>query len=389
MRFLTINFYTSKEVNLWKDNGGIPFALSKYYGYESRYVYLNKHGITTNSLYEKYAEIDSIDSGNSNIINYFNILKYIYKNIKYYDVYNFYELGIIGILSIFVARIKNPEIIIYNKLDMGKSIFRELTQNKSLVRKLKNYILAKLTKNIDLYTVETKMYVNALNNLERFNGRIKYLPNGYFSDLVEIDKNIKKEKIILTVGRLGSPKKNTEMLVSAIKNIEPEKLKGWKVYLVGPMTEEFKKWFDKEIENKPYLQELFVITGNISDKKELYTLYARSSVFVLSSRFEGSPLVVPEALYFACYPIITNCYDAVYEVINDSNNGFGKIIENENAISLQSAIEEVLNGNIDYLDKGCQASKFVQKNFDWRFIVAQLDKYIKEMSENRLYVKRN
>ena len=52
-----------------------------------------------------------------------------------------------------------------------------------------------------------------LNKIERFKNRIKYLPNGYFGDLIKIDKDIKKEKIILTVGRLGTLQKNTEMLV--------------------------------------------------------------------------------------------------------------------------------------------------------------------------------
>lgn len=377
MRFLTINFYTSKEANLWKDNGGIPYALSRYYGYKSRYVYLDKHGIVKNEEYEKYVELDAIKSGNNTLINYFNILNYIYKNANNFDVFNFYELGIIGILASKLAKIINPKIIVYNKLDMGRAIFIELTRNNSVKRKIKNFLLGKLTSCIDLYTVETYAYVENLNKIERFKNRIKYLPNGFFSNLVELEKDIKKEKIILTVGRLGTLQKNTEMLVDAIENIEPEKLKNWKIYLVGSMTDEFTKWFNERLNAKPYLKNYFVAAGNISDKKELYTLYAKSSVFVLPSRWESWGLVLTEAMAFSCYPIVTDCCDAFFEMLDSANSNFGKIIPNEDKSALKNAIEEVLDDKVDFKNNGIKAHEFVSENFDWNIVVENLDKYLK------------
>lgn len=377
MRFLTINFYTSKEANLWKDNGGIPYALSRYYGYKSRYVYLDKHGIVKNEEYEKYVELDAIKSGNNTLINYFNILNYIYKNANNFDVFNFYELGIIGILASKLAKIINPKIIVYNKLDMGRAIFIELTRNNSVKRKIKNFLLGKLTSCIDLYTVETYAYVESLNKIERFKNRIKYLPNGFFSNLVELDKDIKKEKIILTVGRLGTLEKNTEMLVEAIENIETEKLKNWKIYLVGSMTDEFTKWFNERLNVKPYLKNYFIVTGNISDKKELYTLYAKSSVFVLPSRCESWGLALTEAMAFGCFPIVTDCCDAFYEILDIANSNFGKIIPTEDKNALINAIEEVLDNKVDYINSGIKAHEFVSENFDWNIVVENLDKYLK------------
>ena len=57
-RFVTINFYNSEEINLWKDNGGIPFSLSKYLRYKSTYVYTGNKNDITNEIYQKYADID-------------------------------------------------------------------------------------------------------------------------------------------------------------------------------------------------------------------------------------------------------------------------------------------------------------------------------------------
>lgn len=377
MRFLTINFYTSKEANLWKDNGGIPYALSRYYGYKSRYVYLDKHGIVKNEEYEKYVELDAIKSGNNTLINYFNILNYIYKNANNFDVFNFYELGIIGILASKLAKIINPKIIVYNKLDMGRAIFIELTRNNSVKRKIKNFLLAKLTTSIDLYTVETQAYVKPLNELERFKNRIKYLPNGYFSDLVDVSESVEKKKIILTVGRLGTVQKNTEMLIEAIENIDPAKLKDWKVYLVGSQTDKFKSWLMKIIECKPYLNSIFITTGNIIDKKELYNIYAKSSVFILPSRWESWGLVLTEAMAFSCYPIVTDCCDAFFEMLDSDNSNFGKIILNEDKNALKSAIEEVLDNKVDYVNNGIKAHEFVSENFDWNIVVEKLNKYLK------------
>lgn len=383
--FVTINFYNSEEVNLWKDNGGIPFSLSKYLGYKSTYVYTGNKNEIINELYQKYADIEYIQRSRNKYITYFNILKYVWQHANDIDILNFYFVRSIGILVSYVAKIKNPQIIVYSKLDLDRPHFLEQTANKTLKRRFKNFIIAYLSRNIDLYTVETEAYVAPLNQLKRFKGKIKYLPNGYFSDLVEIDSNIEKEKIILTVGRLGTYQKNTEMLISAIEDIAPEKLHGWKIYLVGSTTDGFIEWLNKIIVNKPYLKDILVLTGNIGDKKELYTLYARSSVFVLPSRWESWGLVLTEAMSFACFPIVTNCCDAFAEMLD---HDLSLIIPNEDDDELKSYIEKILNNKINYFAKGQELRCFVKEKFDWKIIAIKLDKYFKEIYENRLCNKK-
>ena len=179
------------------------------------------------------------------------------------------------------------------------------------------------------------------------------------------------------MGRLGTLEKNTEMLVEAIENIETEKLKNWKIYLVGSMTDEFTKWFNERLNVKPYLKNYFIVTGNISDKKELYTLYAKSSVFVLPSRCESWGLALTEAMAFGCFPIVTDCCDAFYEILDIANSNFGKIIPTEDKNALINAIEEVLDNKVDYINNGIKAHEFVSENFDWNIVVENLDKYLK------------
>lgn len=144
----------------------------------------------------------------------------------------------------------------------------------------------------DLFTVEAQKYVDELNKLVKFSKKVKYLPNGFFYDVGSIAKNIEKGKIILTVGRLGTYQKNTEMLVNAFFAIDKEKISDWKLFLIGPMTDEFKVWLDKKIGINEFYKDKIVITGNIADKEKLYEMYSRASIFVLPSRFEGFPLVI-------------------------------------------------------------------------------------------------
>lgn len=373
MKFLTIRIDKNiNEQHLYKDVGGIPYALAKYCNYVTNFVYYDFLQRIVDYKYEQYVKLTFIKHSSFKIINLFKFIKFILNESSEYNILNIYHGRALLLFVCFLAKLKNSNIKIYVKLDMNRNAYNKLL-NDDKKNTLKYKFLTFLNKIVDLYTVETKVYVGGLNGIRKFGKKVKYLPNGFFSDLVDIDKNIQKEKIFLTVGRLGTESKNTEMIVSAIENIEPKKLKNWKVYLVGSMTDEFEKWFNVKLQEKPYLNDIFIITGSISDKKELYTLYAKSSVFVLTSRWEGFPLVLPEAMYFGCYPIVTNCFDAVTDIISKS---FGKIIENENIHELQIAIEDVLDEKEAYIEKGKEASLYVQTNFNWHCIVNKLNEYL-------------
>ena len=86
-----------------------------------------------------------------------------------------------------------------------------------------------------------------------FKDKLKLMPNGFDEDLLN-DYNIKikefkeKDNIIITVGRLGTYQKNTELLLQSIENID---LKNWKVYLIGTITDEFKPYIEKFFANNP------------------------------------------------------------------------------------------------------------------------------------------
>ena len=380
-RILTMFWYDDAgEVHLYKDVGGIPYALSKYCGWQATFAYNDANGVIHNADYEKYVKLDRIrfskilERLKLRYIKYFQVIKYVYFNAPNYDAINFYHCHKFINFLCWLAKKRNPKIITYVKLDMGKAGFEKELERQKCCGGVKAW------RNADLFTVETKKYIATLNSLNKFNNKVKYLPNGFFSDLVNIDlSSIKKEKIILTVGRLGTHQKNTELLIEALINIE-DSLADWKIYLVGPMPDSFKIWLNKKLINHQFLKEKIMITGNITDKAELYKIYAKSSVFILPSRYEGFPLVIQEAMHFSCYPIVTTCYNRVNKVIYTAECEFEQI-DKKKENDLSNALKNI--NDLDYLHKGKIAAKFVNENFDWKILAEKLDNYFNTLIQNR------
>lgn len=378
-RILTMFWYDDAgEVHLYKDVGGIPYALAKYCGWQATFAYNDANGVIHNEDYEKYVKLDRIrfpkilEKLKLRYIKYFQVIKYVYFNAPKYDVINFYHCHKFIKFLCWLAKKRNPNIITYVKLDMSKNGFEKELKNNCKRR----------WDFTDLFTVETNKYVDELNELSKFSGKVKYLPNGFFADLEDIDlSKIKKEKIILTVGRLGTYQKNTELLIESLIEIE-DKLNEWIVYLVGPMTEDFKIWLNNRLVDHSKLKNKIVITGNIIDKKELYQIYGKSSIFVLPSRYESWGLVLSEAMYFANYPIVTNCCDAFNEMLCmlcNKKEKYGLIVESENVEALKSAIIYGISHINDNFNSTKIGSDFINKNFNWKIIAHRLENYFDDI----------
>lgn len=375
-RILTMFWYDDVgEVHLYKDVGGIPYALAKYCGWQATFAYNDANGIIHNEDYEKYVKLDRIrfpkilEKLKLRYIKYFQVIKYVYFNAPKYDVINFYHCHKFIKFLCWIAKKRNPDIITYVKLDMSKTGFeKEIKKNSKFIWKY-----------TDLFTVETNKYVENLNKLSKFFNKVKYLPNGFFSDLADIDlSKVKKEKIILTVGRLGTYQKNTELLIETLIESEND-LEDWQVYLVGPMTENFKIWLNNKLADHSKLKNKIVITGNIIDKKELYQIYGKSSIFVLPSRYESWGLVLSEAMYFANYPIVTNCCDAFNEMLCNKKEKYGLIVESENVEALKSAIIYGISHINDNFNSTKIGSDFINKNFNWKIIAHRLENYFDDI----------
>lgn len=203
---------------------------------------------------------------------------------------------------------------------------------------------------------------------------VEYLPNGFYdftgsSQPMQAQNFAAKEKVLLSVGRIGSPEKQNEILLEAFAAVA-DRLPDWRVELVGPVEEGFRAYLQGYREQHPQAYERVSLPGNVPDKKRLYAYYRRAAVFVLTSPREGgTPNVVAEALAHGCYMLTTEI-DAAGDVTDQGRCGQSFPIGDSG--SLRDILLTVCPDGERLQQGGRHAAAYAQRNFDFRRIVARL-----------------
>ena len=160
---------------------------------------------------------------------------------------------------------------------------------------------------------------------------------------IRLKKDFKKEKIILTVGRVDK-NKNQEQIIRSFARIKNNE---WKLIVCGdgPLKSELKDLTTRlNIDNK------VEFTGTV---KNIEDYYERASVFAFSSLSEGYPNVLLEAMNHNCACISTDCPTGPGMLIRHNKNGFLIPSGNENLYDsyLQSLIMDEKLRN-DFVNNG-------------------------------------
>lgn len=378
-RFLTILYYQDiGPQHLYKDAGSIPLGLSKYFGWESTFAYVNFNGEIKDREYEKWVRLIPLKKCGS---AFFTALIFLLLHGHKYDVLNFYHMARVHLLMILAARLGNPKAKIYIKCDMGRPGFEGATKKGKVYHKIVQ-VLGCIGLLPDLCTVETKRYVTLLNQLPLYSGRIQYLPNGFWRDeRIPTDLERRKENIILTVGRLGTPEKNTEQLLESFAEIPVVERKNWKLLLVGSYTQKILEKAKKMIAADLSLKENIVFTGNIDDKKQLNQYYSKAAIFCLPSRSESFGIVLIEAIHHGCFPIVTDCCDAFYDMLD--NGKYGDIVPNENREALTAALRKAMENKAYVVNRGIQGKLYADQYFDWEQIIKKLQNHLADIISKR------
>lgn len=142
----------------------------------------------------------------------------------------------------------------------------------------------------------------------------KIIPNPI---AVEINKKAipKKEKIIIAMGSL-TLQKRFDILIDSVLPIKNHlKKKNWKVEIYG--EGELKSYLEKKIVNHG-LQKIISLKGKTSKP---FDKMKKSSIFLLTSDYEGFPNVLLESMACGCVPISVNCDFGPNEIIKNNFNG--------------------------------------------------------------------
>ena len=377
--FVTI-FIDTENFHLVKDVGQLPYFMYKTEGYNAELVtYKNNKEYPYLNNEVKGLKLSFIPDKGRFLYFELGILSYLWANSKSIDVLNLFHFKKDHLLYLLIYKTLNPKGKAYIKLDMDILFFKDY--NTFLYSKylLKNYLLRGVTKWIfkltDIFSVETEEAKDYLLKVyPELAQKLICIPNGV--DNLYLEKEIKlktweeKENIIITVGRIGTHQKNTELLLEALKEVE---LKNWKVYILGPVEESFQSYADNYFNINPHLAERIIFTGNIADRKELFEWYNKAKIFCLTSRFEGFPIIFPEALYFGNY-IISSFVSSAEQITQ--NGQYGMIVKSDPKDFAAAIGESIADGFMTaqlYED----ILRFSRINFTWPGILKKLSYKLK------------
>ena len=163
-------------------------------------------------------------------------------------------------------------------------------------------------------------------------------------------------KRFLTIGRFTPLHKGIDLLIEAF-HLFSQKDQEWNLDIVGEGTEEssFRKLITQyKLEDRITIHPF---TNNIQE------YYANAQIYVLSSRWEGMPLVLVEAMAHGL-PVVTSDLPVSKEIMSD----FGMYFENGNIEDLAKKLEEATH--IDWQAKSKEALAIAQR-FDIKNIIKQ------------------
>lgn len=121
-----------------------------------------------------------------------------------------------------------------------------------------------------------------------------------------------KRKEIIYMGRIDYNQKRVVRVVDTWAMLE-SRFPDWRLTIVGDGPERTNvEWHAKELGLKRVRFDGF-------QKPRSY--YERASILLLTSEFEGFPLVLPECMSFGVIPAVYGSYSAVYDIVEDGKNG--------------------------------------------------------------------
>lgn len=216
--------------------------------------------------------------------------------------------------------------------------------------------------NLIVQTEKVKtIYTNMLKHKN-----ITVLPNPISSDLSKLRKNdVNREKIILTVGRLNNDKRHDKL----IKAVDSLKLEGWRVIIIGKGPN--KKKLINLIESLNLSNQIEIL----SNIKNIHDYYMKASIFVFTSKAEGFPNALLEAMHFGLPCISTDCNYGPSDLITDGKDGFlvpvndqEALIEKIDKLIKDDELKELFSKNAVETSSNYTSEKVTEK---WKNVINQ------------------
>lgn len=211
---------------------------------------------------------------------------------------------------------------------------------RNKLRRLKtNLDVVKRTKSLfcwaDKYVLLSDAYKPILKNIigSYQKQKIVVINNPVTIDLPS-EKLEKKYRICLFLGRLHQ-QKGILLLMDIWEQVE-RRHPDWKLKIVGDGPE--RCFVEKMIEDKGLHS--VCLEGFQTD---VARFYRESSIFLMTSIFEGWPLTLFEAMAYGCVPVMFDSFAAAREIVDNKKNGF--LISPFDKVSFASALNDLMEND--------------------------------------------
>lgn len=252
------------------------------------------------------------------------------------------------------ARIKDVEIELSKTDNRFKQLF--LIAKKNLYRFITSRSMRYVYNHSDVYQVLSPSFVECFKDFTGIKNPKKLMVQ---TNPVTIEKGDfvfkpeDKEKEIIYVGRIDYNQKRVYRVIDTWALLE-KKYPDWRLTIVGDGVER------NNIENQA--KALGLKNVSFEGFRSPIVYYKRARILMLTSEYEGFPLVLAECMSFGVVPAVYGSYSAVYDIVNDGVNGIvfpyqkeGFSAENA-AIQLQNIMHDDAVYN-DMAEKAIETSK--------------------------------
>jgi len=192
----------------------------------------------------------------------------------------------------------------------------------------------------------TSIFTQRLSQLLKTYSRVHSVKEGQFN--------------VLFVGRIH-PSKGIHLLVSAFKSLANE-LPDWNLLLVGPQRDS--RYFTSILKsiNRAGLDGRVRIVGPIYDDYNLYRFFYSADIFCLPSYGEGSPNVIPVAMFFSNAIVASKVGQVPYQL---DEGRCGLLFEKGSLEQLEACLRRLMSDVDLRCALGLRARERVLQMFTW------------------------
>lgn len=231
--------------------------------------------------------------------------------------------------------------------------------------RIKWILMEILAKNYDKFVVLTNGNKNewkSLQNMEVIANPLSFYPK---------ESSSTQNRKVIAVGK-QSYQKGYDLLLEAWQEVV-KKLHGWQLNIYGKFDE------SQQLEQKANELNIAKNVNFYPPEKNIQSKYLESSIYVMSSRFEGFGMVLIEAMACGVPCVSFDCPHGPADIINDGEDGF--VVENGNIKALANKIILLIEDMELRKKMGANAKKNIKRYLPGN-IVPQWDKLFRTLLKN-------